>query len=206
MAKAATGPWGTPGVTGSIGPVTFAQGKRGETILKEKPVPTNPQSASQTGNRGMFGWIAQKWAGLDAADQDSYDAAAAADQISSFAQYSKQNNVRWQQSKAPSKNSTAAEALTAMIPTITIVAGSGGAPNVATITPGATNNAWGATVFYKAASAPTGLRAENIAVRDIAVSGSNVVVEHAGDAAGYYGVMVLTEDGVFGAIVTDQAA
>jgi len=205
MAKAATGPFGTPGVTGSIGPVTFSQGQQGQTVIKTKPVPSNPQSASQTGNRSMFAFISQQWAGLSEAEQETYDDAAAANSLQPFAQYAKDNNRRWQQSKAPSKARTAAETETPAVPTITANAGDSETPNTLEISVTATSTDWGVAVYYKADSAPAGARNQCIAVRELAVGANSIIVEHDGELDGYYGVRVFTSDGVIGTIVSDQA-
>jgi hypothetical protein len=203
MAQAQTGPWGTPGVTGSIAQTTFSRGAQGQTILKSKPQPTNPRTASQQAGRAMFGFVAKQWALLPALDQGSYDAPAAAALISPFAQYSKDNALRHQQGQAPSQNRAAAEEETPSVPTIAAVLGSDGADNVVTVTITGAATDWGIAVYHADGENPSGAKAQLIAVRAVATEAQTIDIPHAGTATSQYAVRTFTVDGKFSALVQE---
>jgi len=195
MARALSGPYGTPGVIGSIGQVTLTQGRRGQTILKSKPMPTNPNTDAQYGNRGMFGWVAKQWRDLDAEDQLTFHADAVLQQIADFAQYSKANANRWQAAKYPSKDATAAEAHTATATCdITVTKGVGGPDSIVfALTAAATD--WGMAIFKKNGNSPSGLRSELWDVLTLTTGHHSYVIETLGEAGDQWGAIVFSDDG-----------
>ena len=203
MATALSGPYGTPGVKGSIGQVTLTQGRRGQTVLKSKPMPTNPQSDAQMGNRGMFGFVSKQWRELDAEDQLSYHDGAVALQIADFAMYSKANALRWQASRYPSQNAAASETTAATATgTIDITKGVG-APDRIEIALTALATDWGIAVFKKNGAAPTGLRSELWDVLPTLLGAQTYVIETPGEPGDEWGIIVFSVDGKKAAIVVE---
>lgn len=203
MARAASGPYGTPGVVGSIGGVTLTQGRRGQTILKAKPVPTNPQSDAQMGNRGMFGFVSKAWRDLDPADQLSYHDRALAQQISDFAAYSQANANRWQANRYPSQNIAAAGAHAATATATVDVTKGVGVPDTIVIALNGGANDWGIAVYKKNGGAPTGTRAELWDVLPVQAGQHNYTIETMGEAGDQWGVIVFSDDGDAAEIVVD---
>jgi hypothetical protein len=190
MAQALTGPFGTPGVRGSIAGLTITQSARGKTVLKSKPMPTNPQSDAQTGNRGMFGWVAKQWADLAAEAKLSFDDLASAAKTSAFAQYSKFNADRWQLGKYPSQATPAGEAKTPSTPGVDVTKNVG-TPDVIAITVTADADDWGLAIFFKNGGAPTGLRTELWDVRTLEVGANTINLEVMGNAGDQWGAIVV---------------
>ena len=203
MAHASSGPYGTPGVKGSIGQVTLTQGRRGETILKQKPMPSNPNTDAQYGNRGMFGWVSKQWRNLTAELQLTYHAAAVANQTSDFAQFSKANANRWQSGKYPSQDAAAAEAHNASATAdITITKGIG-VPDKIEIALNGAQHDWGIAVFYKNGNSPSGMRAELWDVLAVEQGQHTYTIETQGAAGDQWGVIVFSTDGKAAAIVVE---
>jgi hypothetical protein len=203
MARANVGPYGTPGVVGSIGGVTMTQSRRGQTVLKSKPRPTNPQSDAQMGNRGMFGFVSKQWANLDAETKLSYHDRALAQQISDFAAYSQANANRWQAAKYPSQDYAAAEAHTPTATAeITITKGVG-TPDVIEIDLTAAATDWGIAVFKKNGGAPVGARVELWDVLPAETGAHTYRIETMGEAGDQWGVIVFTDDGKAAVIVVE---
>ncbi len=202
MAQSLTGPYGTPGVRGSIAGLTLTQSRRGKTVLKSKPQPTNPQSDAQMGNRGMFGWVAKQWAELSDESKLTFDDLAAAAKTSAFPQYSKFNADRWQLGKYPSQDTPAAELKTPSTPGVDVTKNVG-TPDVIAVTVTADADDWGVAIFYKNGGAPTGLRTELYDVRTLEVGANTINLEVMGEAGDQWGAIVFAIDGKHGAIVVD---
>jgi hypothetical protein len=203
MARAASGPYGTPGVVGSIGGVTLTQGRRGQTILKAKPIPSNPQSDAQMGNRAMFGFVSKQWREVAAEDQLSYHDRALAQQISDFAAYSQANANRWQANRYPSQNIDAAGAHAATATGTVDVTKGVGVPDTIVISLNGGANDWGIAVFRKNGGAPTGTRAELWDVLPVEAGQHDYTIETMGEVGDQWGVIVFSDDGDTAPIVVD---
>jgi hypothetical protein len=201
MATAATGPYGCEGARGSIGGLTLTQHPKAGTVLKRKPMPSNPQSVAQMGNRHMFGFTGAQWAGLSAEEKADWETLGQASQISGFAAFTKYNADRWQQTKPPTQAYPAAESATPTSSGTLAVTNNADGPDAAVFTITAGANDWGVVFFRKVGGSPTGLRSEVIAVRLLTPSSANVItVEHDGENADIFGCKVFTNDGKFSAM------
>jgi hypothetical protein len=185
--------------------MTYA-GWKGRNYVRQRVIPTNPRSASQTGVRSMFRFLAQAWSGLLAAEQGDYDAQAEALQLSAFNCFMKQNMDRWQLNQGPSKNSPAEETSDAL--TITTMSLTGGDGNVTVeLTPSGGTSIWGYAIFRSPSEITTPNFTTCIAV--IAADGANAV-EYVDSplAAGtyHYRAAALNDDGVIGTVKEDATA
>lgn len=200
MATALSGPYGTPGVKGSIGQVTLTQGRRGQTVLKSKPMPTNPNTDAQYGNRAMFGWTAKQWRELSAEDQLSYHTAALAAQTADFAQFAKANADRWQNGKYPSMNSDAAELHAATASGSFAITKGVGVPDLIAFTLTAAATDWGVAIFRKNGGSPSGTRAELWDVLLLTTGAHTYNIETMGEVGDQWGAIVFSHDGKQSAI------
>lgn len=202
MATALTGPYGCEGAKGSIGGLTLTQHRKAGTVLKRKPQPTNPQSVSQMGNRHMFGFIGAQWSNLSTDEKASYEAIAAANLISEFAAFTKKNSERWQMGSTPTKEWPAAESETPTGTGTLTVTNRSGAPDTALFEFTAAATDWGVIFYRGSGGAPTGVKSEVIAVREISGAGAqSISVEHDGEDADIIKVAVFTVDGVRSALI-----
>jgi hypothetical protein len=201
MAQSLTGPWGTPGVRGTIGSTTFSRGKQGQTVLKMKPIPTNPRTTGQQANRGAFGFISREWQNLDAEDQQSYTAAAQANLIGDNAQYTKDNSLRVAANKAPSQNRAAAELLTPAAASGELTPATVDSPAVLDLAITGDADTWGLMVYHRSGGPPTGVKSQIIAVLKVATGAQTLQVEHAGGIDSEYAVRSFSVDGKFGDLV-----
>jgi hypothetical protein len=206
MARALTGPYGCEGAKGSIGGLTLTQHPTAGTVLKRKPQPSNPQTAAQMGNRGMFGFVGSQWANLSAEEKANWEQLGQSSQISGFAAFSKHNANRWQMGKTPTQDYPAAETATPSTSVTLTVTNRNDAPDsaVAEVTAGAHD--WGVIFYRGTAGNPTGTKSEVIAIRELTPSQANTVqVDHDGDDADIIKVAVFTDDGKRGSLVAPAA-
>jgi len=190
--------------SGTVGQTMTFAGWKGRNYVRQRVIPTNPRSPSQTGVRSMFKFLAQAWAGLLAAEKANYDAQAEALQLSSFNVFMKQNMDRWQLNQGPSKNSPAEETSSAL--TITTMSLTGGDGNVTVeLTPSGGTAIWGYAIYRSISEITTPNFTCCIAV--IAADGANAVeyVDSPLDAGTYhYRAAALNDDGVIGTVIADD--
>lgn len=182
--------------------MTFAKWK-GRNYVRERVVPTNPQSAKQVGVRGLMKFLSQAWAAISAPNKATWDALAAATSISAFNAFMAHNLNRWQNFLSPTQANPAAGASTGLtITTHTITGGVGQTTH--SITPSGGTSIWGYAIFRELSVITTPSWANCIAV--IPANGASAVtyVDSPLAAATYhYRVAAINVDGVMGAVHAD---
>lgn len=89
------GPLMSMAASGSIGGIlTFGQNK-GRNFVRQLVIPSNPQTAAQSGVRSMMKFIGQEWAQLSPTDQATWATRAAQTNISNFAAFSSKGMDNW---------------------------------------------------------------------------------------------------------------
>lgn len=102
MVKVA-GPLMSMDASGSLADsITFSKWK-GRNYVRQLVTPSNPRSASQTGMRAMFKFLAQEWSGIAAGDQADWEDAAETGNYSPFNAYVKENQANWRDFLYPSE-------------------------------------------------------------------------------------------------------
>lgn len=201
-----TGPLHSDAASGSIkGGVTYSRWK-GRAYARATVTPANPRSASQTGNRAMFGFLASMWAGLSAAAKASWAALASVTNISAFNAYAAENLKRWQLFQPPTQEYPAAEASTGLtVSAHTYTGGTGFA--TLSLTPSGATNIWGFAIFRDTAEIVSPNWNNCIAV--IEADGANAVsyTDSPLPAGTYhYRAAVINIDGKMGTILADATA
>jgi len=199
------GPLFSLDASGTIGDaVTFSKWK-GRPYVRERVIPSNPQSGPQVGMRAMLKYLAQQWAGLSAANKATWDTRAAQTAISAFNAFCAYNQNRWRSFKSPSKEDPAAEAqATPSAPTTTAT---GGIRQVQlSIADGATPPQWGWFIYRSTTTGFTPAYSNLVAV--VERTGTPTVYIDAGLAAGtyYYRIGGFSVDGVKGALEVERSA
>ena len=201
-----TGPCMSMTASGTLGnTLTFSIWK-GRPYARQRVIPANPRSASQTGIRAMFKFLAQEWATLGASPQASYEADAEAKSISAYNEYISTNMARWKNYLAPSKTKPAAEASTPLTVTTMTLTGMEGGVNVE-LTPSGSTDIWGFEIYRDDAEITDPNNSNCIAVI-AANAGSAVQYNDTGLAAGtyHYRSAVINTDGVRGTVKADATA
>jgi hypothetical protein len=102
---------------------TFSKWK-GRNYVRQRVIPSNPQSGPQTGIRAMMKFLSQIWAGLTTGNKATWDTRAALTNISAFNAFTSYNQARWRSFKAPTKQDPAGETgAAANAPTTTATGG-----------------------------------------------------------------------------------
>jgi hypothetical protein len=157
-----TGPLHSDDASGKFaGALVFAKWK-GRNYTRQLVTPANPKSAAQTGIRSMMKWVAKSWADCSAGNKLTWDALAAAKNISAFNAMVSENLDRWQYNSSPTRAYPAAEILNTLDPdaigddgVILTTTGYAGYAAVGA-KPDTTANADAiAAVLFRAAAAPT---------------------------------------------------
>lgn len=201
-----TGPLMSMEASGTIGKtLTFAKWK-GRPYVRQWVVPANPKSAAQTGIRKMLGFLAAAWAAIKTASEASYVTGAAADGISTFNRFIKENMVLWRESLAPSQSSPPAAAHSGT--TISAHTYTGGARHaVLDFTLTTASNQWGLIILRSTAEITAFSWANVVAVIPV---GGDTTLQHTEsdlDAGTYhYRACTFTDDGVFGTLLADATA
>ncbi len=102
-----SGPMMSLGASGTLADtITFATWK-GRPYVRERVIPSNPQSGAQTGRRSMFKFTTQNWTNLSAPKKATWQDLA--DQIvaSPFNAFIRQNMENWHNFLAPSEEASA---------------------------------------------------------------------------------------------------
>lgn len=199
-----TGPLFSLEASGTIGKtITFGKWK-GRPYTRQRVIPTNPRSASQTGNRSMFSFLTKQWASLIAVEQGDYDAAAEAAQLSAFNVFVQANMNRWQMNQGPSKNWPAEETATPLTTTQVLNGGEGHV--TVENTPSGSTAIWGFVICRSTAEITAPGWTNAIAV--VKADGANAVeyVDSPLDAGTYhYRSAVFCDDGVLGTFCADDS-
>ncbi len=104
-----TGPAMSLDASGSLaGTIVFSKWK-GRNYIRERVIPANPKSGGQVGVRAMFRFLAQRWAGIAAGDQSTWDSRADDMIVSAFNAFMSYNQIRWRNFTTPSEVDPAAE-------------------------------------------------------------------------------------------------
>jgi len=190
--------------SGTIGKtVTYAKWK-GRNYARQRVIPTNPKSASQSGLRAMFKFLSQQWDGMADADKEDYDAEAESRQLSAFNVFMSKNMDRWQLNDGPSQASPPPEAATPL--TITTMTLTGGDGHVQVdLTPSAATDIWGFIICRSTADITAPSWTNAVAV--IAADGANKVeyVDSPLDAGTYhYRAAAFCDDGIVGTYIADD--
>lgn len=104
-----TGPLFSLSASGSIGDAVVYASWKGRPYVRKHAIPANPKSVGQVSVRAMMKFLTQFWATLTAAQQATWDARAAATDISPFNAYVSYNAERWGRFAFPSKDDPATE-------------------------------------------------------------------------------------------------
>lgn len=142
------GPLMSLGASGSVAnTITFSTWK-GRPYVRQLVTPSNPKSPLQLSTRAIMKFLSQQWTpNIDAAEQATWEALGAADAISPFNAYTRENLRRWTQFTAPGQASPVT--LTGTLPTWTTLPDATGGVRQATITwdLNTLNQAWGLLIF-----------------------------------------------------------
>lgn len=92
--------------------VTFSKWK-GRSYVRQRVIPSNPQSGPQTGMRAMLKFLSQQWTNLSIAEKADWLTRATATTISNFNAYVSYDQSRWRNYLNPSKLDPADETGTA---------------------------------------------------------------------------------------------
>lgn len=85
--------------------VTFSKWK-GRNYARQRVIPANPQSGSQTGMRAMLAGLSKAWANLTALQQSYWADLGSASSVSPFNAFVGFNQSRWRQAKGPAIDPT----------------------------------------------------------------------------------------------------
>lgn len=96
-----TGPLMSMDAAGQLGgAIVFAKNK-GRPYVRQYVIPANPRTDAQTGTRAAFKWSSQEWSQLDPANQATWEAPAAAANVSPFNAFTKAANRRCAENLGP---------------------------------------------------------------------------------------------------------
>lgn len=117
---------------------------KGRPTVRGHVVPSNPQSAAQTGVRALMSFIGKNWANLSAGEKASWAALAAIGSYSNFNAFGSHNANRFGQFTMPRVDPAAAAGTAPVNGTQTLIAGVGEFTVSQAIT--TANNIWGIVV------------------------------------------------------------
>lgn len=185
--------------SGSLGrSIVFSKWK-GRNYVRRHVVPNNPQAALQVATRAVFKFLSEYWVALEAGQQASWAALAAASNISPFNAYIANGMNRNSQLKGPSAEYPATEEGTSpSAPTLVITGGTRNAQ--VAITEGANAADWGYFLYRKTGSAPAGLVSELIAIVGKAAETDYYSDSPLSPATYHYKAKGLMATGLFGAL------
>jgi len=192
--------------SGSIGgALTFATTK-GRQYVRQLVTPSNPRTASQTGNRAMMRYLSQVWATLTTGNKATWNSQAAITNISPFNAFVRANMNRWTQFTSPGKvypipNTGIQCATPSFTPTGLVKE----AKIVVTVA-GALNQNWGAAIFRNPTGTFTPSRSNCVGVIQAAsVAAFTFYDVNMLPGTYFYDVKMFTTDGVFGADIGEQS-
>ncbi len=198
------GPMFSLEASGTIGKsITYAKWK-GRAYARQRVIPTNPRSASQTGMRSMFSFLSKQWTNIATVDQDTFDADAAAKDISPFNSYMALNMDRWKNYLPPSQTFVPAEASTPMLVTLMTLVGGEAYANI-DLTPFSGSDIWGFEIYRDLAEITDPNNSNTVAV--VEADGVNAIeYNDTGLDAGtyHYRAAVINDDGIRGTVIADD--
>jgi len=133
--------------------VTFSKW-RGRNYVRERVIPSNPETGAQVGRRAMFRFLTQNWDAILVGDKATWQDLA--DQIvaSKFNAYLKQNMEDWHNFLCPSMVTPTSRTLTASDNVLTAAAWEENRIKLS-IAGAALEDGWGITIYAKLAGAVT---------------------------------------------------
>jgi len=171
--------------SGTIGKIATFSKWKGRPYVRQRVVPSNPQSALQVSTRAILRFLSQAWIDIGSTPQGSWDDLAAAAQISPFNAYIGRNGSRFREFQSPSQTYPAAETGTPAVATLDSATGGPSYMDVAfSIT--TLNDVWGVMLFRSATGTFTPSRGNCIAVIPVDNTGSLVYTDSNLDAGDYY--------------------
>lgn len=96
-----TGPMMSIAASGKFADTMVFARKGGTAYARQRVIPFNPQSASQTGFRAIFKFLSQAWASMSAPDQATWQALADSMTGVPFNAFMHFNQQNWKQFQAP---------------------------------------------------------------------------------------------------------
>lgn len=146
------------GATGKIGGAIVFSSWKGRPVVRQLVTPANPNSAKQMARRAMMRFLMQQWSTLSGTNQASWDALAKATNIAPVNAYTAHDQRLWTQFLPPTAEYLHASGTPATTAVVTVTGGVGQAS--LSIALGTINDNWGAAIFGKLGSAPTGIFTE----------------------------------------------
>jgi len=171
--------------SGSIGgAITYSKWK-GRNYARQRVIPANPKSVLQVSTRAMMRFLSQAWVDIGSTPKGSWDAAAAATNVSPFNAYIKGNLQRWREFQSPSQTDPPPETGT---PTSSTLDSATGGPSYIDVefTITTLNDVWGVVLFRSASGEFTTSRANAIRVIPVTGTGTLVYTDSNLDAGTYY--------------------
>ncbi len=200
------GPMFSLGASGTIGDTLVFSIWKGRAYVRQRVIPTNPKSASQTGMRSMFSFLAKQWTNIAGVDQDTFNADAESKSISPFNSYVALNMDRWKNYLPPSQTFVPAEASTPL--TVTTMTLNGGEAYVnVELTPSGGTDIWGFIVYREDAAITDPNNSNTVFVLE--ADGANMVeFNDSGLEPGtyHYRAGVINDDGIQGVVIADATA
>lgn len=178
--------------------ITFTSWK-GRSVVRERVIPSNPQSGPQTGMRSMMKFLSQIWNGLTTGNKATWEDLAAATVISEFNAFTSFNMLRWRSYKTPSKETPAAEASGA--PAAPTTTPTGGIRQVQlSIADGAPAPDWGWIIHSSTTTAFTPAYSNVIAVIPWGATPTIYIHSPLDPDTYYYRIMGFMADGITGTL------
>lgn len=159
------GPMFSFDASGTIAKTATYSKWKGRNYVRQRVIPTNPKSVSQTGMRAMFRWLSRIWNGLTAGNKATWEDRAAVTSISPFNAFMAFNQRRWRDFDTPSKEDPPTEAGTAPTGPTGVATPDGRSMRI-TITDGVNAPDWGYALFRSTTAVFTLSWANCIAVID----------------------------------------
>jgi hypothetical protein len=192
------GPMFSMDASGTLGKTLVYSKWKGRPYGRRHVVPANPKSVLQVSVRAMMRFLSQAWEDIGSTPKGTWDALAAAQNISPFNAYIQENLQRWREFQPPAQTYPAPE--TGTPPTATLDSAVGG-PSYIDVTMEITvaADAWGVILFRS----PTGTfdtsRSNAIRVLPFATVDTFVYTDPGLDAGTYYyDARFFTTEGVLG--------
>jgi len=187
------------GASGTIGKAVTYSNWKGIAYARQRVVPANPKTVLQVSVRAMMRFLSQAWTDIGSTPQGSWDAPAAATNVSPFNAYIKHNLQRWREFQAPSQTHPAPE--TGTEPTATLDSAVGGDSYIdVTMTITTMSDVWGMILFRSPTTTFATSRANAIRVIPITGTGELVYTDSNLTAGTYwYDARFITKEGVLGA-------
>lgn len=198
------GPLFSMEATGKMGELVFATW-RGINTVRRLVVPSNPNTQGQVAVRAMFKFLSKAWGQLSQAEQDSWSAAAASDNLPYFNAFMRNNQQKFVDAVSAFISKDPADTPGTLTDASNVQYSENG--NITTVTAeisAGTAENWG-IAFLKVpsgAAAPTAMLKSNVVKVVEATADATYTLEHdnEGVATDYYAV-TFGRNGSFGTVV-----